>query len=146
MTGTRCVHDREICYDCAVVSDAAKRASDIVTAYAVFVPYDELIGKWVAIRLADGGHDGTLYDSKRDAIRHQLDEYHCAYFSYRNAPAGMKAKEAQVWLDYHRAAYDRGFRVPDPDDQCGGPEIIMPVTNEQFYGQLARLQVPGPGR
>lgn len=138
---SRCqLHGREICTECVVVSDAAKRAYDIVRAYAVFVPWDTRVRSFVALRLEDGGSDGVLYESKREAVRHQPHETMCAYFSYRNAPNGFaNAREAQVYLDWHRAAYNRGHRLPDPDDQFGGPDAILPVTQEQFHDQIARM-------
>jgi hypothetical protein len=118
---------------CVIVSDAAKRASDIVNGYAVFTPYDDLVNCYVAIRLSDGGHDGTLYRSKLDAVRHQSNEKLCAYYSYRfHGIRGTTPKDMQLFLDFHRMAYDNGFRLPDPDDRHGGKDLIMPITNEQL--------------
>jgi len=140
MTDNLCVHGRKVCYDCVFVTDAAKRAYDIVRSYVHFVDYDTRIGSWVALRLEDGGSDGTLYSSKRDAIRHQAREFQCAYFSYRGAPEGFASqKDAAVWLEYHRQAYDAGIRLPDPDDPGGGPELILPTAQEQLYDQFWRL-------
>lgn len=112
-----------------MVSDAAKRASDIINSYLAFVPWDEIKHKWVAIRLSDGGSDGTLYDSKRDAVRHQSDEFLCAYVSYRNMMQGCSPHEMQAFLDFNRKAYDSGFRLPDPDAQSGGPDLFQSVTD-----------------
>jgi hypothetical protein len=124
-------HQRKVCYDCAVVSDSAKRAYDIVNAYVAYIPHEQRIRSFIAIRLADGGSDGQLYDSKREAVRHQLDESHCAYFTYRDSPNGFaNPKEAQVFLDWHRMAYDNGFRLADPDKKSGGDDLIMPLTQE----------------
>jgi hypothetical protein len=78
-THDKCKHGNRICSMCVIVSDAAKRASDVVNSYAVFTPYEDLINCYVALRLSDGGHDGTLYYSKREAVRHQSDEKLCAY-------------------------------------------------------------------
>lgn len=113
-------------------SDAAKRASDIINAYYSYVPLDRLLRSWIAIRLSDGGSDGTLYDTKRDAVRHQSDEFLCAYISLANCPNGVSKLEAERFLAYTRAAYDAGFRLPDPDSMTGGPETFMPVA--QFDG------------
>ena len=135
----RCPHGRELCSECQQVTDAAKRAFDIVNSYVAFVDYSERIGSWVAVRLADGGSDGTLYATKRDAVRHQSDEQSAAYFSYRGAPNGFAtAREAAVWLEYHRRAYTAGFRLPDPDAASGGPDLVMPSPREQVALQLAR--------
>jgi hypothetical protein len=143
MTDEKCCHGRYVCYDCVHVGDSAKRAYDIVRAYVHFVEYSERIGKWVALRLEDGGSDGVLYDSKRDAIRHQAHEQLCAYFSYRGAPNGFaNVRDTAAWMAYHRHAYDRGARLPDPDDAGGGPELIMPTAEEQVFMQLRDL-LPG---
>lgn len=106
-------------------SDEAKRASDIVNGYIAFMDWDELVHKWIAIRLSDGGHDGTLYDTKRDAVRHQLDEFLCAYVSMRNLIGGTSARDMEIFLKWNRDAYDAGFRLPDPREINGGPELIM---------------------
>ena len=114
-------------------SDAAKRASDIVNSYLSFIPWDELRFKWLAIRLSDGGYDGNLYDSKRDAVRHQLDEFLCAYVCYRNLQAGAKPKDMELFLQFNRDAYDAGFRLPDPDDQFGGRQVLMTSALRDYY-------------
>jgi hypothetical protein len=143
MSDEKCQHGRYVCYECVHVGDSAKRAYDIVRSYVHFVEYSERIGKWVALRLEDGGSDGVLYDSKRDAIRHQAHEHMCAYFSYRSAPNGFEnVRDAAAWLAFHRHAYSRGGRLVDPDDPGGGPELIMPTAEEQFYAQLRDL-LPG---
>lgn len=110
------------------VSDAAKRCADIVNGYLSYVPADEIRTKWVAIRLADGGSDGNLYDSKQDAVRHQSDEKLCAYISYRNCMGGITPLEAEKYLQWNRAAYDMGARLPDPDDKTGGPDLFASTT------------------
>jgi hypothetical protein len=122
------------------VTDAGKRAYDIARSYCAFVDYDTRVRSWIAFRLEDGGSDGTLYDNKRDAIRHQLHEQQCAYFSFRGSPNGFaSAKEAAVWLEYHRHVYSNGGRPPDPEDVNGGPEIILPTAKEQLMDQFWRL-------
>jgi hypothetical protein len=136
-----CPHGRKVCSECQHVTDAGKRAFDIVRGLATFTDYDTRVRSWVAIRLEDGGSDQVLYDSKKAAIRHQAWEQQCAYFSYRGAPNGFtSAKDAAIWLEYHRQLYSNGMRLVDPDDAHGGPDIIMPTANEQLAGQLRRLR------
>lgn len=113
--------------------EAAKRASDIVNSYRAFVNWDELKTKWLAIRLSDGGHDGTLYDNKRDAVRHQLSEYTCAYVCFRNLVGGSSPREMIRFLQFSRDAYDAGFRLPDPDDVHGGPDVLMTTGQADYY-------------
>jgi hypothetical protein len=74
-------------------------------------------GKWLAVRLSDGGTDGVAYDTRREAIRHQLHETLCAYVRAYE----ITAREAETVLAYHRAVYDAGYRLPDPDDEPRAP-------------------------
>ena len=122
-------------------SDAAKRASDNINAYISFTPWDELKTKWMAIRLSDGSYDGTIYDSKRDAVRHQIDEFLCAYVCFRNLPGGSSPREMEIFLKFNRDAYDAGFRMPDPDDVCGGREVLMTSAQHDYYSAQMRQQV-----
>lgn len=88
---------------------------------------DELLaGRWIAFRLADGSYDRTIYDSKREAVRHQSDEFLCGYIKLNLIP--MTHCEAEVVLAMHRKLYDNGFRMPDPDRKDGGKQPIMPVV------------------
>jgi hypothetical protein len=107
------------------LADAAKRASAIVNGYITFMPWDELCRKWIAFRLSDGGSDGVLYDSKRDAVRHQSDEFLCFYQSMRNMMGGANERDMAIFIKWNRDAYNAGFRLPDPDDVNGGREVIM---------------------
>jgi hypothetical protein len=130
-----------ICSECIVVDDAAKRAFDIVSGLTLFNSYETRMGSpYVAIRLSDGGSDQVLYDTKRDAVRHQLHETLCAYFSFRNSLNGFGSyRDAAIFLAWHRAAYDQGWRLPDPDDTHGGPDMVLPTADEHVFNQLARL-------
>ncbi len=119
-------------------SDAAKRASDIVNLHLAANSWDEIRDKFVAIRLSDGGYDGTLYDNKRDAVRHQSDERLCAYVCFRNLMAGASPKEMQVFLDMNRKAYDAGMRFHDPDDAHGGKDLA-PEAPLVDYVRRARV-------
>jgi hypothetical protein len=81
-------------------------------------------GRWVAAQLSDGKSDGAIYDTKADAIRHQLHEYQCAYVK---VPAdGMQAEHATRYLEVHRKLYAKGMRIADPDRSP-----IMPHTLEE---------------
>lgn len=137
---SKCQHGRVICSECVVIDDSAKRAYEGVKMFVTFIGWEERIRSWVAIRLADGRVDATLYDSKQAAIRHQTHEQLCAYFSYRNAPNGFKdLVDAKLWLDMNRAAYDAGFIMIDPDDVTGGPELMIPTALDELWAQRAAL-------
>ena len=125
-----------------MVDDAAKRAYDNVRLLATFNDYDTRVRQspYVAIRLSDGGCDMRLYDTKREAVRHQLHETLCAYFSFRNAPAGFASyKDAAIYLAWNRATYDAGMRMVDPDAHAGGRAAVMPTVREHLHNQLTRL-------
>lgn len=113
-------------------ADAARRCSDIIRTHIIAGH----AGRWAAIRLRDGGSDGTAYDTRRDAICHQLHETLCAYV--RIPPDDMPPAHAARFLAFHRRVYDAGHRMADPD----GPEPIMPMTRE---GLRAFLRAPLQG-
>jgi hypothetical protein len=137
-----CRHGRKMCSDCYIADDAAKRAYGIARQVAHNLDFEARTKgfPWLAFRLSDGSSDGISYATKREAIQHQLHEYLCAYFSFRNSPNGFSSpKDAGLYLAWHRAAYDAGFRLPDPDDKSGGPELIMPDAREHLDNQFGRL-------
>lgn len=95
-----------------MISDEARRCAESVNIH-LRINGPSAIGRWVAIRLSDGGSDHNLYDSKSDAVRHQLNEFFCGYVCI--PPNGMSEEDAQGWLRAMRRLYDAGFRIADPD-------------------------------
>lgn len=120
-----CRHGAAICPQCIGISDAAKRMSDIINGLVTFVPLWELRTRWIAIRLQDGGYDGVLYDTREDAITHQVDERFCAYAWMGNMLNGAKPLDCAIFLEYHRQAYDAGMRLHEPD----APQLILPTAS-----------------
>lgn len=116
--------------------DAAKRASDAVGLHLIGKGKDA-IGRYLAIRLSDGGSDNVLYDTRGDAMRHQLHENYCAYL--RIPPTGTTPKKAFVFLAYMRQFYDNGGRFTDES-----PRLPM-MSEELAYlsPRLGRLTRPG---
>jgi hypothetical protein len=112
-----------------IYSAACHKCSDIITLAA----QTGNTGQWVAIRMNDGGWDGTLYETRRDAVKHQFYEQFCCYVKV--PPGGMTAKEADAFLSYHRALYDAGFRLPDPEFQ----PPLMPLRKEDQVAQINAL-------
>lgn len=109
-------------------TDEAKRVADNFNARLVFTPWDELRYGWMAFKLSDGSSDGVVYDSKRAAVKHQFSEQQCAYLAFQNCPNGITPSEAGRFLMFTRKAYDAGMRLPDPEDQFGGPDVFMPTA------------------
>lgn len=137
-----CWHGRKICSECYIADDAAKRAYDQVRLHVEVASWDDRVQgePYVAVRLSDGGTDGHRYATKQAAVRAQLHEQQCAYFSFKHSPMGFaNYREAGLFLEFHRMAYNNGFRLPDPDDTTGGPDLIMPSSNEHLQNQLNRL-------
>lgn len=100
-----------------IYSDEARRASDIVNLHLVVDPAGNT-GRWVAIRLSDGGSDNVVYDCKCDAKRHQLHEKQCTYVQIQ--PTGLSAKDAHILINLYRDMYDRNLTMPDPPCQRHG--------------------------
>lgn len=126
-------------------SDPAKRLSDHWNLHRIADPYGS-IGRWFAIRLSDGISDGVLYDTKRDAIRHQpFFEY--LYAFVRLSLASMNVCDAEIYLAIHRRLYDKGFRMTDPDARNGGPDVIKRSSREDMLaltrGVATNLYLPG---
>lgn len=113
--------------------DAAKRASDILNEIILGTTFDNIASKFVAIRLRDGSSDRILYDSFRDCVRGQSDEFTNAYIALRNLRHGTRPEEMVRILQYHRDAYDKGFRLPDPDSRTGGQQLIMDTAQHDAY-------------
>jgi hypothetical protein len=103
-----------------LVSDAARRASDAVNL-ALLADREGNVGRWIALRLSDGGSDGVVYDRVEHAANAQLHYQLCMYV--RIPPGGMPPREAEGALAYHRAVYDAGHRPPYLD----GYVPIIPI-------------------
>lgn len=100
------------------ISDEGRRLSDAVTVARLAGGE----GRWIAARLSDGGTDGEVYDTRADAVRHQLHETLCAYVKI--PPGVMPPAEATAFLALNRRIYDAGYRLSDP----AGAAPPMPTT------------------
>lgn len=133
MKQARCRHRQTICPQCIQIGDAAKRMSGIINGLLTFMQPWDLRTKWIAIRLADGGHDGVLYDSREDAIRHQIDERFCSYVCMGSMLSGAKPLDCAIYLEFHRQAYDSDMRLHEPE----APQLIMPTAvYDRITGRL----------
>lgn len=111
-------------------SDAARRCADNVNLHAMVGGADH----WVAIRLSDGGSDGALYDTREQAISHQLRPEYCTYVLV--PPSGMEPAEAEALLKYWRALSDANVRDDDPSM----PMPLMPLTAADRRNQIQVLR------
>jgi len=124
--------------------DAAKRVCDSYNLHRLAHDLGA-VGKWIACALTDGKGGNTLYDSKRDAVRHQ--GHNEMYFTFvKIGPQSMTICEAAVMLKVARATHDRGIRLADPDDANGGKDVIKRLTVEdqrnQSIGLNTNLRMP----
>jgi hypothetical protein len=118
-------------------TDAAKRISDAVNMHFHIMGFD-CKRFWIACRLEDGKGGETLYDNKRDAVRHQIDEFRCIYICLTGAPMGVC--EAEILLRTHRLAYSNGYRLADPDTAAGGRDIIPRVALQHRLTTIRALE------
>lgn len=117
-------------------SDAAKRTSDTYNLHRLAEGMAS-IGRWFAAALADGRSDHTLYDSKRDAVRHQRHNEQW-YTFIKIGPSGMNPCEAEVMLKTARRLYDNGMRLTDPDHHHGGQDLIIRTSAEDQLAMALR--------
>jgi hypothetical protein len=120
-------------------TDAAKRVHDAVNLHVLANDagwaWENCVGKWMAFKLEDGSTDNVLYGTKRDAVRHQSDEFMCMYL--RLSGGGMNICEAEIMLRMHRKAYSTGFRwYPDRDSKHGGLDIIPRIGTSEVLNQI----------
>jgi hypothetical protein len=93
--------------------DFAKRAYDIMNLH-VIGKGEGAWGKWVAFRLSDGGSDNVLYDTREQAIHHQLHPTQSCYLVI--PPTGFTLSEIREFLSLSRKLYDKGARIPSHGD------------------------------
>lgn len=123
-----CRHGQQVCSICVTITDAARRMSDTINLKITCQPWDVLANGYMAFRLDDGSSNGTIYDSKADAVRF-TDEKRHAYFCFRTAMAGANARDCQLFLDMNRAAADAGIPLAEPATRrAGSTSLILPVT------------------
>jgi hypothetical protein len=119
-------------------SDAAKRISDIAITGWVAHGWDGFVGHWMSFRLEDGQSDKALYPRKADAVKHVPNEFHYMFIVMH--VGGMSPCEAEIMLDFHRKAYDAGFRLADPDVKTGGPDLIPRIGTPEIASQIQALE------
>ena len=119
----KCRHNLAVCSRCVIVTDAAKRMSDLINLKVVCHTWEELVNGYMAFRLDDGGSDNVLYESKEQAVRH-TDETRHAYFCFRQGMGGANPKDCQIFLDVNRAAHEAGVPLSNPETRRQ-PSLIL---------------------
>jgi hypothetical protein len=118
-------------------TDAAKRIADQYGLHKVADPLGlYTIGKFFAVAIADGTSDGTLYDTRGEAIRHQ--KHNETYYAYiQIVPSQMSVCDAEMYLSGVRKTYDARKNLMDRESPNGGKEIIPRLTVEDQRAQIA---------
>lgn len=129
MSRQTCKHGNTICSRCIVVTDAGKRISEGIRLAITFHVWEEIKNGWMAFALSDGQTDHTVYPSRQDAIRHQSDETRFLYIALRSCPSGMPEKDAEIFLEVNRHAYDASMRLSEPE----APQLIMPISRHSRF-------------
>jgi len=118
-------------------ADRGRRASDVLNLVRIFHDWTEIKTKWMAFSLADGHSDGTIYDTRLDAINHQLHETQCAYVCFVNLMGGADPRDMAIYLKFQADAYRAGMRLIDPDTQNGGPELLMRTSDTDYMRKVS---------
>lgn len=115
-------------------SDAAKRVSD---HYNLHVRVGAQPGSWLAFALEDGTHDGTAYETKADAVRHQHhNEWRFGFVC--TGAALMTVCEAESLLYMRRM--EAKLHLPDLGDKRGGLDVIARLTVEDHERQVEAIR------
>lgn len=111
--------------------DAANRMRDAVNLHVVAgtLGVRERHLQWLAIRLEDGRSDGTVYESRRDAVRHTQNKEKGWYYVKVGAQS-MSEREAIIVLQMARQAFKRGVIFAEE-------EPVVPMLSE-----LTRPYIP----
>ena len=107
--------------------------SEAVNNVRVSHDWDDIKDCWMAFKLSDGSTDGTIYDSRSDAIRlvtNRADQYF--FVALRSCIHGMTPKEATLVLAMTRVQADRGRYHPAETKT----DPIMPITTEDYMAEL----------
>jgi hypothetical protein len=99
----------------------AQRAHDHLNLLRVVRGEANVLNQWVAISLADGSIKQETYDTKAQAVRHQLHETQCAYLFVNGFPT---VGEMRYYLDENERLYDSGYRLEDPATYVN-PEAML---------------------
>lgn len=116
-------------------SDAAKRFSD---AYNLHKAAGTRQG-WIAVALADGNSDGTVYDTRHDAVAHMWPNERW-YFYCLLAEPSLTVCAAESLLRYKRVMNEMEGPHTDRDAPHGGLEVIPRLAAEDQEAQIEAIR------
>jgi hypothetical protein len=111
------------------LKECGKRAADVLNN-AVIDNGLAATGRWMAFRLDDGSSDKVIYDTRDDAIRHQLQPAHYEQLK----PHGYSPDVMAMTLHYARAMHSAGLRP-----HRGDPAPILPVRREDAAHKAGQM-------
>ena len=115
--------------------DAGRRIADEFIMHRLADPIGNL-GKFMAVRLSDGGSDHALYpsiDEARRIIGKRDDEDR--WFYIQIVPSQLPARDASILLRTNRKMYDAGIRQRAMD----GRVMIPRLAREDHTAQLRSI-------
>lgn len=115
------------------LADIGRKVSDHLNMVRLFHDWDDIKDKWMAFRLSDGGTDGVVYETRKDAVSYQFHEQWCAYISFANLVGGAVPRECAIFMKFTRDAYKGGMRLVDPEAPNGGREAVMTTAMTDYY-------------
>jgi hypothetical protein len=126
----------QVCSQCVIPDDAARRMTAEINLALFAVPWDQLVHSCMAFRLDDGTTDHTLYPNRQTALTYQLRP--AGVFYFRNALGGVQLRDIAIWLAMQRAAYEND-RIAWVDP--ASPDLIISTKS----GDYLRGRVRGHG-
>lgn len=115
-------------------SDSAKRFADAYNLHKAV----GLRQGWIAARYSDGSSNGTVYDSREDAVRDCFPWDDQFFYAALRAPS-MTVCQAESLLRYKRVMSDMDRAHTDRDAPHGGMEVIGRLTVEDNEAQIAAV-------
>lgn len=116
-------------------SDAAKRFADM---YNLHKAAGQVRG-WIAVKYLDGSSNGTVYDSRPEAVADLFpreDEY---FYATLTQPP-MSVCQAESLLRYKRVMSEMDRAHADRDAPHGGREVIPRLAVEDQEAQIAAVR------
>lgn len=115
--------------------------SDTVNNVRMGEDWDNIKNGWMAFALENGASNGTVYDSRSDAIRyHRNKASKYFYLTLRQCMHGISPKEATLALAMCRVQLLRGRY--HPENSLSDP--ISPITREDYYNELLSTKLNKP--
>lgn len=112
--------------------------SETVNNVRMSTDWNNVKDGWMAFALEDGTSDGTVYDSRDDAIRFHRNRAKKYFFvTLRQCIHGMSPKEATMMLAMLRVQVERGRYHPETDRS----DPILPLTRETFQDELVSTKL-----